>query len=146
MAWHLLSTHYNVLRNEGTKNNHIGVPQTLLKLNSKHQICVLELGANHKGEIALLAGIARPTVAVITNIGPSHLEFLGSLKGVFKAKREILQYLDKEHGLIILNGDDEFLSKIKDKNKNIVRYGFNKSNDLVGEGAHAKIQKDHLCS
>ncbi len=133
MAWHLLSSKYNVLRNEGTKNNHIGVPQALLKLNSKHQLCVLELGANHKGEIALLAGIARPTVAVITNIGPSHLEFLGSLEGVFEAKREVLQHLDKKNGLLILNGDDKFLSKINDKNRNIVRYGFDKSNDLAAE-------------
>ena len=139
MAWHLLSTHYNVLRNEGTKNNHIGVPQTLLKLNPKHQICVLELGTNHKGEIALLAGIARPTVAVITNIGPSHLEFLGSLEGVFEAKREMLQYLDKGRGLIILNGDDEFLSKIK--YKNIVKYGFNKSNDIFAEAITPRFKR-----
>ncbi|MDO8525512.1 MAG: Mur ligase family protein, partial [Candidatus Omnitrophota bacterium] len=55
MAWHLLSSKYNVLRNEGTRNNHIGVPQALLKLNSSHQICVLELGTNHKGEITLLS-------------------------------------------------------------------------------------------
>ena len=138
MAWHLLSARYNVLRNEGTKNNHIGVPQTLLKLNSKHRICLLELGANHKGEIALLAGIARPTVAVITNIGPSHLEFLRSLKGVFETKKEILKYMDKEEGLVILNGDDKFLSKINDKKKNIVRYGFDNSNYLVAEALPPK--------
>ena len=142
MARHLLSTHFNVLSNEGTKNNHIGVPQTLLKLNLKHQICVLELGTNHKGEIALLAGIARPTVAVFTNIGPSHLEFLGSLKGVFEAKKEMLQDLDREHGLVILNGDDEFLSKIK--GKNIVRYGFDKSNDLAAEVRSSGSGKIHF--
>ena len=139
MSWHLLSTHFNVLSNEGTKNNHIGVPQTLLKLNPKHQICVLELGTNHKGEIALLAKIARPTVAVITNVGPSHLEFLGSLKGVLEAKREILQYLDKKRGLVILNGDDELLAKIK--NKNIVRYGFGSSSDLRAKALVSKSKK-----
>ena len=133
MAWHILSSKYNVLRNEGTKNNHIGVPQTLLKLNSKHEICVLELGTNHKGEIALLAGIARPTVAVLTNIGPSHLEFLGDLKGVLEAKKEILRYLDKKNGLVILNGDDGLLSGISGKEFKILRYGFNGSNDLRAE-------------
>ena len=133
MIWHLLSTKYNVLRNEGTKNNHIGVPQTLLKLNSKHQMCVLELGTNHKGEIAQLADIARPKIAVITNIGPAHLEFFGSLGGVFEAKKEILQYLDGRKGLVILNGDDEFLSKIDPEKFKIVRYGFGDPNDLKTE-------------
>lgn len=129
MAWHLLSTKYNVLRNEGTQNNHIGVPLTLLKLNKTHQICVLELGTNHKGEIALLAAIARPTTAVITNIGPSHLEFLGSLRGVFEAKSEIFPYIRKG-GLLILNGDDKFLSNIKNKDLDIVKYGFTAANFL----------------
>ena len=133
MAWHLLSTKYNALRNEGTKNNHIGVPQTLLKLNSKHRMCVLELGANHKGEIARLADIARPTVAVITNIGPSHLEFFGSLENVFETKKEILRYLDRNKGLVILNGDDEFLSRIDPEKFKVMRYGFNDSNDLRAE-------------
>ena len=133
MAWQLLSSKYNVLRNEGTRNNHIGVPQTLLKLNPKHEICVLELGTNHRGEIALLAGIARPTIAVLTNIGPSHLEFLGDLEGVFKAKKEILRYLDKKDGLVILNGDDEFLSRINGRKFKIIKYGFNGSNDVRSE-------------
>ncbi|MDD5136463.1 MAG: UDP-N-acetylmuramoyl-tripeptide--D-alanyl-D-alanine ligase, partial [Candidatus Omnitrophica bacterium] len=133
MIWHLLSGKYDVLRNEGTKNNHIGVPQTLLKLNSEHDICVLELGTNHKGEIALLAGIARPTIAVFTNIGPSHLEFLGGLEGVFEAKKELLRYLDRKSGLVILNGDDRFLSKIRGGKFKAVRYGFNDPNDLRAE-------------
>jgi UDP-N-acetylmuramoyl-tripeptide--D-alanyl-D-alanine ligase len=137
MAWHLLSSKYNVLRNEGTKNNHIGVPQTLLKLNSKHEICVLELGANHRGEIGFLADIARPTVAVITNIGPSHLEFFGDLKGVFEAKREILSRLDKD-GTAILNGDDELLSGIRKGEFRIKRYGFDDSNDLCAEADISK--------
>jgi UDP-N-acetylmuramoyl-tripeptide--D-alanyl-D-alanine ligase len=133
MTWHLLSSKYNVLRNEGTKNNHIGVPQTLLKLNKEHDMCVLELGTNHKGEIALLADIARPTVAVFTNIGPSHLEFFGSLEGVFDAKKEMLGYLDKTKGLVITNGDDKFLSKIGGRKFKTVKYGFENSNDLSAQ-------------
>ncbi len=133
MIWHILSSKYNVLRNEGTKNNHIGVPQTLLQLKASHDICVLELGTNHEGEIELLAAIAGPTAAVITNIGPSHLEFLKDLEGVFREKSSILNYLDKKGGLLILNGDDEFLSRIKKKGLNIIRYGFGETCDLRAE-------------
>ncbi|MFA6321504.1 MAG: UDP-N-acetylmuramoyl-tripeptide--D-alanyl-D-alanine ligase [Candidatus Omnitrophota bacterium] len=133
MIAHVLSSRYSVLRNEGTKNNHIGVPQTLLRLNKKHEICVIELGTNHKGEIASLSGIVRPVVSVFTNIGPSHLEFLGDLEGVFNEKRDVLKFLDKESGSIVLNGDDEFLSKISGKGFKLVKYGFNKSNDIRAE-------------
>ena len=139
MVWHILSSKYNVLRNEGTKNNHIGVPQTLLKLGQEHDFCVLEMGTNHKGEIALLADIARPTAAVFTNIGPSHLEFLGGLEGVFRAKKEMLPYLEKE-GLVVLNGDDRFLSRIAAGDFRVIKYGFKGSNDLRAEalGPEAK--------
>ncbi|MFA6610576.1 MAG: UDP-N-acetylmuramoyl-tripeptide--D-alanyl-D-alanine ligase, partial [Candidatus Omnitrophota bacterium] len=125
----VLSSGYNVLKNEGTKNNHIGVPQTLLKLNKGHDICVIEMGTNHPGEIRLLAGIAKPTAAVITNIGPSHLEFLKDLKGVFDAKREMLEHL-ADSGLLILNGDDPFLSRIKDARFDIVKFGFGRNCDV----------------
>ncbi|MDD5428656.1 MAG: UDP-N-acetylmuramoyl-tripeptide--D-alanyl-D-alanine ligase [Candidatus Omnitrophica bacterium] len=133
MIWQILSSRYNVLRNEGTKNNHIGVPQTLLKLNKKHDMCVLELGTNHKGEIASLAAIARPTACVFTNVGPSHLEFLDSLEGVFEEKREVLKYLDKKDGTIVLNGDDEFLSKMDAGGFKVVKYGLGDGNDLKAE-------------
>jgi UDP-N-acetylmuramoyl-tripeptide--D-alanyl-D-alanine ligase len=126
----VLSTYYNVLKNEGTKNNHIGVPQTLLKLQPDHDICVLELGTNHRGEIKALAAIARPTVAVLTNIGASHLEFLKDLRGVYEEKKDILKFLDKKNGVIILNGDDDFLSKIKGARSKVVRYGLKKSNNF----------------
>ncbi|MDO8536407.1 MAG: UDP-N-acetylmuramoyl-tripeptide--D-alanyl-D-alanine ligase [Candidatus Omnitrophota bacterium] len=125
----VLSSKFNVLKNEGTKNNHIGVPLTLLKLNKSYDICVVEMGTNHHGEIRLLADIARPTVVVITNIGPSHLEFLRDLKGVFAAKREILEALSKE-SLAIVNGDDEYLSKIKSSDFKVMRFGMNTSGDF----------------
>lgn len=129
MIWRILSPEYNVLKNEGTKNNNIGVSQTLLKLNPRHQICVLEMGMNHRGEIALLSKIAKPAIAVITNIGPSHLEFLGNLKRVFEAKRELLESLDAD-GLAVLNGDDKFLSRIKNGRFKVLKFGFKKSNDF----------------
>ncbi|MDD5174206.1 MAG: UDP-N-acetylmuramoyl-tripeptide--D-alanyl-D-alanine ligase [Candidatus Omnitrophica bacterium] len=134
----VLSSRFNVLKNEGTKNNHIGVPLTLLKLNSSHDMCVIEMGTNHRGEIRLLADIASPTVAVITNIGPSHLEFLKDLKGVFAAKREILEGLSRG-SLVIINGDDKYLSTIKSKAFRIMRFGFNTKNDFYASGVSTDI-------
>ncbi|MDD5496794.1 MAG: UDP-N-acetylmuramoyl-tripeptide--D-alanyl-D-alanine ligase, partial [Candidatus Omnitrophica bacterium] len=128
MAWRILSSRYRVLKNEGTKNNHIGVPQTLLKLDDGHDMAVLELGTNHPGEIGLLSSIARPTAAVITNIGPSHLEFLQDLEGVFNAKKEMLKHLAKRAPLII-NGDDPFLSEMRTSRFRILKFGFGASND-----------------
>lgn len=141
MIWQMLSTNYHVLRNEGTKNNNIGVSQTLLQLKKSHDICVLELGTNHKGEIARLGHIAKPSLAVITNIGPSHLESLGTLQGVFEAKKEMLGYFHHK-GLVILNGDDKFLSRIKDPKINIARFGLGKSNDF--RAADIYIDKESL--
>jgi len=98
-------------------------------LNGKHKICVLEMGMNHKGEIRLLAGIARPDIAVITNIGPSHLKFLRDLEGVFEAKKEITEFLEKG-SLLIVNGDDKYLSGLKSKRFKIERFGFDDKNSL----------------
>ena len=136
----VLSSKFNVLKNERTRNNHIGVPSTLLKLNNSHQICVVEMGANHRGEIRLLADIARPTIAVVTNIGPSHLEFLKDLKGVFRAKREILGILNRD-SLVLLNGDDEYLSTIKGEPFKIMKFGFNEKNDFRASGVSTEGNK-----
>lgn len=138
----VLSKKFNVLKNTGTENNHIGVPATLLKLKPKHDICVLELGTNHEGEIKLLAGIARPTIAVITNIGPSHLEFLRDLAGVYEEKKEVLKFLDRKTGLAVINGDDKYLSKIKSEGIDMLRYGFKASNDFCAEAL--RPAKDNL--
>jgi len=108
MIAHLLSGKFKVLKNEGTKNNHIGLPQTLLNLNGSHDVAVLELGTNHFGEIAYLAQICRPNIGVITNIGPSHLEFLKDLDGVLTEKFSLIECL-REPAIAVLNGDDALL-------------------------------------
>jgi UDP-N-acetylmuramoyl-tripeptide--D-alanyl-D-alanine ligase len=136
MTAHVLSAAFRVLKNEGTKNNHIGVPQTLLRLNAAHDICVLEMGANHPGEIRTLAGIARPDIAVITNIGPSHLEFFGDLDGVHGAKSEILEYLGPCSEAIV-NGDDTYLSRLKKKRFGVTKFGFDDRNDLSASLVYA---------
>ncbi|MDD5355252.1 MAG: UDP-N-acetylmuramoyl-tripeptide--D-alanyl-D-alanine ligase [Candidatus Omnitrophica bacterium] len=108
----VLSKRHEVLSNIGTHNNHIGVPQTIFRLNEKHNICVLELGTSRFGEISYLSGITRPDVAVITNIGASHLEFFKNLEGVFKEKKTIVGKL-KGPRVVLLNGDDVFLRNLK---------------------------------
>jgi UDP-N-acetylmuramoyl-tripeptide--D-alanyl-D-alanine ligase len=90
---------------EGTLNNDIGVPLTVLRLAENQQYAVFELGANHEGEIMYLADIAKPTVSIITNAGAAHLEGFGSIEGVVRAKSEIYQALDSS-GIAVLNSDD----------------------------------------
>lgn len=103
-----------VLKNEGNLNNHIGVPLTLLKLNGKHKTAVVEMGMSAPGEIDMLARLVSPTVGVITNIGPAHLEFLGSLDGVAQAKGELLDNL-RPDGAAVLNADDSYFGTLKSK-------------------------------
>lgn len=90
---HLLAGTHRVLKTTGTQNNQIGLPHTLLRLTADHEIAVVELGSNHPGEIAYLANLAAPTMALITNIGPAHLEFFGTLDGVLQEKLSLVQRL-----------------------------------------------------
>ena len=129
LAAAILSCKYNVLKNEGTDNNHIGVPKTLLKLNKDHEICVLELGTNHPGEVKKLCDIASPDTAVITNIGPSHIEFFNDLEGVYRAKIEILASAKRRKGSIIINGDDRYLKRIRPDSGRMIKFGFEDMND-----------------
>lgn len=108
----VLSQKYNLLKTEGNFNNHIGLPLTLLKLNEKHEFCVLEIGCNHYGEIKYLCGIAEPDYGLVTNIGKEHLEFFKDLKGVAKAEFELYDYLKKkDNGVSFCNLDDPFIKK-----------------------------------
>jgi UDP-N-acetylmuramoyl-tripeptide--D-alanyl-D-alanine ligase len=95
------------LATEGNKNNDIGMPLMLLRLTPQHAYAVIEMGANHPGEIAVLSALARPTVAVITNAGPAHLKGFGSLDGVARAKGELLAGLAAD-GVAVLNADDTY--------------------------------------
>lgn len=103
----ILSLKGTVLATRGNLNNDIGVPHTLFELGQEHGYGVIEMGANHPGEIALLCELARPTVAVITQCAPAHLEGFDSLEGVARAKGEIFTGLG-EAGVAIINADDEF--------------------------------------
>lgn len=108
---HLLAKKFKILKNEGTQNNHIGVPKTLLKLRKTHQCAVIELGTSEKGDIRTLTQIVDPDMAVFTNIGISHLEGLKSVAGVFNEKYDLVRFM-KRKGVVVYNADDQFLQKI----------------------------------
>lgn len=108
----VLSQKYCVLKTKGNFNNELGLPLTVFGLRPEHELAVLEMGINQFGEMTRLAKIAKPDTCVITNIGPCHLEYLGSRDGVFRAKTEVFQYL-KPGGRAVLNGDDDKLSAVE---------------------------------
>lgn len=107
----VLGAKLRTLKTPENFNNDIGTPLTLLGLGPEHQVAVIETGMNHFGEIEYLGAMVRPDVAVISNIGDAHIEYLGSREGILKAKCEILQHL-KPEGLLVLNGDDALLDTV----------------------------------
>jgi UDP-N-acetylmuramoyl-tripeptide--D-alanyl-D-alanine ligase len=107
----VLQQKYQVTSTQGNLNNHIGVPLTLLKMNKHTEIGVVEMGANHPGEIAELCQIADPDLGIITNIGKAHLEGFGSFEGVVRTKSELYDYLRKKKGACFINIDNELLMK-----------------------------------
>ena len=109
----VVSTKYKTLKTEGNNNNNIGLPLTILKLKD-HEALVIEMGMNHFGEISLLTDIAKPTLAVITNVGTSHIGNLGSRENILKAKLEILEGM--ENPKIIINNDNDLLHKWANEN------------------------------
>lgn len=120
----VVSEKYDVLKTQGNMNNHIGLPMTILGLRN-HTALVVEMGMNHFGEISTLTKIAKPTIAVITNVGTAHIGNLGSRENILKAKLEILEGLSKD-GTVVINNDNDLLHKWYLENKdnyNIVTYG-----------------------
>jgi UDP-N-acetylmuramoyl-tripeptide--D-alanyl-D-alanine ligase len=134
----ILGASRRVCVTEGNLNNDIGVPLILMRLDATHEALVIELGANHAGEIANLGGIVRPTISVITNAGPAHLEGFGSLEGVARAKGELIDSLPAD-GVAILNADDRFFPEWRRRAgaRRVVSFGFGAAADvrLTGEPA-----------
>ena len=128
----ILAAKYKVLATEGNLNNHIGVPLTLLKLKSHHQIGIIEMGANHPGEIAQLSEITKPNWGYITNFGKAHLEGFGNLQGVIQSKSELYKYLISQKQNILINGDD--LEQVKQtQGHKITRFGHTQEADFHWE-------------
>ena len=127
----VLSKKHNVHKNIGNFNNEVGLPITLFNLEPYHDISVLEMGMSSYGEILNLVNIVHPDIAIITNIGVSHIKYFGSKENIMKAKMEITANL-KQKDYLLVNGDDEYLKNInkKDKDYNIVFYGLSPHNDF----------------
>ncbi len=113
----VLSAKYNTTATIGNLNNHIGVPLTLLSMTKDTEIGIVEMGANHLGEIDFLCSIAKPDYGYITNIGKAHLEGFGSLEGVLKGKTELYRHLNKNNKLVFLNTDDTKLITLSEGTK-----------------------------
>lgn len=107
MVASVLAQRWRTLKTEGNYNNRIGVPNTLFRLTARHQAAVIEMGVDHRGQTTRLCEIARPTVGLITNIGPDHLEFFGGMEGSAQAKAELLDMLPPD-GTAVLNADDPY--------------------------------------
>lgn len=139
LVWSILSTRYTVLKNEGNFNNEIGLPLTLLQLNDSHEYVVLEMAMYDLGEIATLCHLARPHIGVVTNVGPSHLERLGTLERIAQAKAELVQALPpgssgpetSEGGIAILNYDDPLVRPMMAQTQaRVFTYGMSPDADL----------------
>ena len=131
MVQGVLSAKFNTLKNEGNLINQLGVPLTLFTLKPSHECAVIEMGMSGFNEIEYLANIVNPKIGVISNIGLSHIENLGSQEGILKAKMEITTNFDASSTLIV-NGDDKFLSTVKNENNiyTVKTFGFNENNDI----------------
>jgi UDP-N-acetylmuramoyl-tripeptide--D-alanyl-D-alanine ligase len=132
----VLRQHFSTLKSLGNYNNEIGLPLTMLRLHSGVQWVVQEMGMYALGEIARLAEIAQPEIGVVTNVGPTHLERLGSIERIAQAKGELVQALPAD-GLAILNGDDEWVRPMASQTRarDVLYYGFQPDNDLWADEA-----------
>ena len=129
----VLKKKYNVLYTQGNFNNHIGVPKTLLQLKKEHDIAVIEMGANHPGEIKTLVEIVLPDFGIITNVGKAHLLGFGSFEGVIRTKGELYDFLRAIQGTAFINNDNPYLQGIS-KGLKLVKYGQQEADDLLVKG------------
>jgi UDP-N-acetylmuramoyl-tripeptide--D-alanyl-D-alanine ligase len=135
----VLKEKYNVIYTQGNLNNHIGVPLTLLKIKPEHEFAVIEMGANHAGEIRTLAEIAQPDYGIITNVGKAHLEGFGSFEGVMRTKAELYDFILKRGKGIFLNSDNENLMQMAnslvftEKERSVIFYSLLDKADVRGK-------------
>ena len=143
MVYAAVSSKFNSLKNEGNLNNQLGVPLTLFELNKEHECAVIEMGMSGFNEIEYLANIVNPKIGVISNIGLSHIEFLGSQENIYKAKSEFVKNMNPK-GVVIINGDDKILwSHRNDLVEHVIAVGIeNPECDILAKNVVSK--KDSL--
>jgi UDP-N-acetylmuramoyl-tripeptide--D-alanyl-D-alanine ligase len=130
---HLLKMRYRVMKSSGNLNNHIGLPLQLLKLEPEHDVAVVEMGMNHAGEIRVLGNLAHHDLAVVTSVGPVHLEFFNSVADIARAKYEIIETLHAG-GVAILNADDEYVAQFgRDFKGKVVTFGLHRPADVSAQ-------------
>ena len=138
---HVLGSKLRVLKSVGNLNNHFGMPLQLLRLEPEHDVAVIEMGMSHAGEITSLASLARPDIALVTNVAPVHLEFFDSIAGIARAKYELIESLPP-HGTAVLNADDEYVAQFgRDFKGKVVTYGIHKPADVRAENVEALGQQ-----
>lgn len=138
----ILNSQYNCHFTKGNFNNHIGVPLTLLQLTHEHEVAIIEMGANHVGEIDFLCKIAEPTHGVITNIGKAHLEGFGGIEGVKIGKSELYKFIKWQNGVAFINIDESFLLELSEGvNKRVFYKKSNKPDHLEAAYETVLIQE-----
>ena len=134
----VLAQRWPVLKTEGNFNNRIGVPYTLFRLTARHQAAVIEMGVDQHGQTTRLCEMVRPTIGLITNIGPDHLEFFGSMEGSAQAKAELLDLLPAD-GTAILNADDPYFDYLAARAQcRVMSFGFSEMADVRASGSRPR--------
>jgi len=123
LLYRVLAEKYKTAATKGNLNNHIGVPLSLLSIDLETEYAIIEMGANHEGEIGFLCSIAEPNVGVITNIGKAHLEGFGSLEGVLRAKTELYKYIEENNGVLFTKDNQQNLIELLPVNNSTYTYG-----------------------
>ena len=142
----ILSVNARVLSTQGNFNNDIGVPLTLLRLENQHDFAVIEMGANHPGEIAYTGQFVRPDISIITNVGAAHLEGFGTTEGIARAKSEIIQSLAL-YGTAVLNVDDPFFPfwlEVAGSNREIISFGFSATANVTASEITSRIEQNQF--
>jgi len=137
----VLAQRCSVLKTEGNFNNRIGVPHTLFRLTARHRAAVIEMGVDQQGQTTRLCEIVRPTIGLITNIGPDHLEFFGSMEGSAQAKAELLDLLPSD-GTAILNADDPYFDYLAARVQcRVMSFGFSEMADVRASGVTSDVRQ-----
>ncbi|MDR1846991.1 MAG: UDP-N-acetylmuramoyl-tripeptide--D-alanyl-D-alanine ligase [Bacteroidales bacterium] len=142
----VLATKYKTQATKGNLNNHIGVPLTILSITREYEMAIVEMGANHCGEIAFLCDIAQPNYGLITNIGQAHIEGFGSLEGVIKTKNELFDFLQSHNGFAFVNNDDTNISNRAAELANKLTYSLHHPANITAQVDKTKPYATVLCN